>query len=128
VVSSILLCGSIVYSVFLVIIFVDLFKFLTSGIRALSLGRHCGQIFFIFVVFFFGEKKRGPQHSRTFWYIYVKNLQKQVVDLISSQKNTQFEKNNHPKRSPEGQDIEILKSIIFQGFFRGWRGDLFLFL
>jgi hypothetical protein len=29
VVSSILLCGSIVYSVFVVIIFVDLFRFLT---------------------------------------------------------------------------------------------------
>jgi hypothetical protein len=41
-----LACGSIVYSVFVVIIFADLFRFLTSGIRALSLGRHCGQIFF----------------------------------------------------------------------------------
>ena len=33
--------------------------FLTIGIRALSLGRHCGQIFFIFVDFFFlSEKKK----------------------------------------------------------------------
>jgi hypothetical protein len=40
-----------------------------------------------------------------------------VVDLTSSQKNTQVEKKNHPKRSPEGQDIEVLKSAIFQGFF-----------
>jgi hypothetical protein len=32
--------------------------FLTSGIRALSLGRHCGQIFFIFADFFFSEKKK----------------------------------------------------------------------
>ena len=31
VVSSILLCGSIVYSVFVVIILVDLFRFLTKG-------------------------------------------------------------------------------------------------
>ena len=30
-VSSILFCGYIVYSVFVVIIFVDLFRFLTSG-------------------------------------------------------------------------------------------------
>jgi hypothetical protein len=49
-----------VYSVFVVIILVDLFRFLTSGIRALSLGRHCGQIFFIFADFFFGAEKRGP--------------------------------------------------------------------
>jgi hypothetical protein len=63
-----------VYSVFVVIIFVDLVWFLTSGIRALSLGRHCGQIFFIFADFFFGEEKRGPRHSQSFWYIYVQNL------------------------------------------------------
>ena len=37
--------------------------------------------------------------------------------MSSSQKNTQVEKKNHPKRSPEGQDIEVLKSAIFQGFF-----------
>jgi hypothetical protein len=36
--------------------------------------------------------------------------------MSSSQKNTQFEKKNRPKRSPEGQDIEVLKSAIFQGF------------
>ena len=35
--SFILICGSILYSVFAVIIFVDLFRYLTSGIRALSL-------------------------------------------------------------------------------------------
>jgi hypothetical protein len=41
-----------------------------------------------------------------------------VVYLSSSQKNTQFEKKNRSKWSPEGQDIEVLKSAIFQGFFR----------
>jgi hypothetical protein len=51
-----------------------------------------------------------------------------VVYLISSQKNTQFEKTNRLKRSPEGQDIEVLKSANFQGFFCGRRRDLFLFL
>jgi hypothetical protein len=117
VVSSILLCGSIVYSVFVVIIFVDLFRFLTSGIRALSLGRYCGQIFFIFADFFFSEEKRGPRHSRSFQYISVQNLQKMVVYLSSSQKNTQFEKKNRPKRSLGSQDIEVLKSANFQGFF-----------
>ena len=36
--------------------------------------------------------------------------------MISSQKNTQFEKKNRPKRSPEGQDIEVLKFAIFRVF------------
>jgi hypothetical protein len=53
-----LLYGSSLYSVIVVIIFVDLFRFLTSGIRALSLGRHCGQIFFIFADFFFRSRKK----------------------------------------------------------------------
>jgi hypothetical protein len=91
--------------------------FLTSGIRALSLGRHCGQIFFIFADFFFGAEKRGPRHSRSFQYISMKNLQKMVVYLISSQKNTQFEKKNRLKQSPGSQDIEVLKSANFSGFF-----------
>jgi hypothetical protein len=122
-----LACGSIVYSVFVVIIFVYLSWFLTSGIRALSLGRHCGQIFFIFADFFFGEEKRGPQHSQNFQYIFVKNLQKRVVYLSSSQKNTQFKKKNRPKRSPGSQDIEVLKSTIFRVFFGGRRRDLFIY-
>jgi hypothetical protein len=102
--------------------------FLTSGIRALSLAGVVGKYFLFLQIFFFGEEKRGPRHSRHFLYIFVKNLQKRVVYLSSSQKNTQVEKKNHPKRSPEGQDIEVLKSAIFQGFFRGRRRDLFLFL
>jgi hypothetical protein len=72
---------------------------------------------FYFCRFFFGEEKRGLRHSKTFRYISVQNLQKQVVYLSSSQKNTQVEKKNRLKRSPEGQDIEVLKSAIFSGFF-----------
>jgi hypothetical protein len=74
VVSSILLCGYIVYSVFVVIIFLDLFRFLTSGIRALSLADIVGKYFFIFADLFFGEEKRGPRHYRKIWYIFVPNL------------------------------------------------------
>jgi hypothetical protein len=33
--------------------------------------------------------------------------------MSSSQKNTQFKKTNRPKRSPECQDIEVLKFAIF---------------
>jgi hypothetical protein len=52
-----LACGSIVYSVFVVIIFVDLFRFLTSGIRALSLAGVVGN-YFLFLQIFFSEKKK----------------------------------------------------------------------
>jgi hypothetical protein len=55
--SSILLRGSIVYSVFVVIIFVDLFRFLTSGIKALSLADIVGK-YFLFLQIFFSEKKK----------------------------------------------------------------------
>jgi hypothetical protein len=102
--------------------------FLTIGIRALSLGRHCGQIFFFFTGFFFGAKKRGPRHSQSFQHISMQNLKKKVAYLSFSQKNTQFKKKNRPKRSLEGQDIEVLKSANFQGFFCGRRRNLFLFL
>jgi hypothetical protein len=80
-----------VYSVFVVIIFVDLFGYLTIGIRALSLADIVGKSF-LFLQIFFRRKKRGPRHYRNFRYIYVQNLQKRVVDMSSSQKNTQFEK------------------------------------
>ena len=80
------------------------------------LGQRREDLFSLFADFFFGEKKRGPWLSRTFWYIYENNLQKMFVDMISSQKNTQFEKKNRPKRSPEDQDIEVLKSAIFRVF------------
>jgi hypothetical protein len=103
--------------------------FLTSGIRALSLAGVVGNYFLFLQIFFFGEEKRGPRHSRHFQYISVQNLQKRVVYLSSSQKNTQVKKKkNRPKRSPEGQDIEVLKSANFQGFFCGRRRDLFLFM
>ena len=48
--------------------------------------------------------------------------------MSSSQKNTQFKKKIRPKQSPGSQDIEVLKSAIFQGFSRGQRRDFFLFL
>jgi hypothetical protein len=85
--------------------------------------------YFLFLqIFFRRKKKRGPRHSQSFFYISVQNLQKKVVDLSSSQKNTQVKKKIRPKRSPGSQYIKVLKSAIFQGFFRGRRRDLFLFL
>jgi hypothetical protein len=51
-----------------------------------------------------------------------------VIYLSSSQKNTQVKKKIVRNRVREGQDIEVLKSAIFQGFFCRRRRDLFLFL
>jgi hypothetical protein len=81
-----------VYSVFLVIIFVDLFRFLTSGIRALSRAGVVGNYFYFCRFIFFGEEKRGPRPSINFQYIFVQNLQKRVIYLSFSQKNTQVKK------------------------------------
>jgi hypothetical protein len=50
----------------MVIIFVNLFRVLTSGIRALSLGKHCGQIFFIFADLFSEQKKEGRDILKVF--------------------------------------------------------------
>jgi hypothetical protein len=49
-----LYCSSIS---FVVLLYLAIW-FLTSGIRALSLGRHCGKIFFIFADFFFWSRKK----------------------------------------------------------------------
>jgi hypothetical protein len=72
-----------------------LYWFLTIGIRALSRAGVVGN-YFLFLQIFFGEEKRGPRNSR---------------------KTPNLKKKNRPKRSPEGQDIEVLKSAIFSGFF-----------
>ena len=79
----------------------------------------------IYLFIYFRSRKKGRRHSRSFRYIFVKILHKRVVYLSSSHKNTQFEKTNRPKRSPEGKDIEVLKSAIIQGFFHIRRCDLF---
>jgi hypothetical protein len=66
-------------------------RYLTSGIRALSLGKHCGQIFFMFADVFFSRsrKKRARDIPERFRYIYVKNLPKTgcIYDFLSE---------NHP--------------------------------
>jgi hypothetical protein len=52
-----------VYSVFVVIIFVELSWFLTIGIRALSLAKE-GKICFLFLQKFFLGKKKRAAHFR----------------------------------------------------------------
>jgi hypothetical protein len=90
--------------------------FLTSGIKELFLVDIVRKYFLFFHICFFGEEKRGPRHYRNFRHISVKNLQKQVVYMSSSQKITKFKKKNRLKQSPGSQDIEVLKSTIFRVF------------
>jgi hypothetical protein len=101
--------------------------YLNKWYQSTFLGRSCGQLF-LFLQIFFRRRKKRAANFRHFQYISVQNFQKKVVYLSSSQKNTQVKKTNRPKQSPEGQDIEVLKSAIFQGFFCGRRRNLFLFL
>jgi hypothetical protein len=108
---------------------IQVLKVLKNGIRALSLADIVGK-YFLFLQFFFffrRRKKRAATFLKFFWYISVQNLQKQVSDLSSSQKNTQVEKKNRLKRSPRSQDIEVLKSAIFKVFSVDG-GTIFFFL
>jgi hypothetical protein len=114
VVSSIFLCGYIVYSIFVLIIFVDILRYLTIGIITLSLVRGMGNFYFIFCKFF-RRRKRGTRHSRQFLYISMKNFQKWIVYLSSSHKNTQFKKKNHLKWSPGSQEKYCVVSGISIG-------------
>jgi hypothetical protein len=60
-------CGSFAFSI----------GYLTSGIKALSFGRHCGKIFFIFADFFFqSRKKRAATFSKFSVYFYEKFVEK----------------------------------------------------
>ena len=76
------------YLVFVAIIFLDLSWFLTSGIRALSLGRHCGQIFFIFADFFFRRrKKRAKTFSKFSVYFHEKFVEKGCISEFLLEKH-----------------------------------------
>jgi hypothetical protein len=62
--------------------------FLTSGIRALSLGRHCGQIFFIFAdIFFFRRKKRAEKFQTFSVYFCAKFAEKGCISEFLSEKH-----------------------------------------
>jgi hypothetical protein len=62
------------------------------------------------------ETKREPRTSDVILIFSKKNLQKQIGYLNSSQENIQFQKTNHPKRSPESEVMIILKSTKFLHF------------
>jgi hypothetical protein len=61
-----------VYSVFVVIIFIDILKYLKIGIRALSLARSVGNLFFYYFCRFFRRRKKKscdiPDDLCRFWF------------------------------------------------------------
>jgi hypothetical protein len=75
-----------VYSVFVVIIFVDLFRFLTSGIKALSLVDIVGKYFFIFADFFSEKKKRAATFQKLSVYFYEKFVEISCIYKFLSEK------------------------------------------
>jgi hypothetical protein len=107
-------CGDFVFGI----------GFLTSGIRALSLADIVGKYFLFLQIFFRRRKKRATTFHKFLVYLCVKIVEKGCISEFLL-KNTQFEKKNRPKQSPGSQDIEVLKSANFQGFFRGRRHNVF---
>ena len=92
--------------------------FLTSGIRALSLGKY----FLFLQIFFQRRKKRAATFQKISVYFCAKFVETGCRSEFLSEKYPSWKEKNRPK----GQDIEVLKSTIFQSFFRGWGHD-FLF-
>jgi hypothetical protein len=89
--------------------------YITFGIIALSLGKKR-------IIFgYFLQKcfiKKGGRISGSYMRHFSQNFQKVIEYLDSSQKNTQFQKQNQSKQSPGSKVMSILNSIVFQGFSR----------
>jgi hypothetical protein len=117
-------CGFFYISLWIYCVFSICGDYICRSIQVLNkwyqstfLGRHSVDKYFLFLqIFFFGEEKRGPQHSRYFRYIFVQNLAKKITYLSSSHNFTQFQKTNQPKQSPGSEVMSILNSTVFQGF------------
>jgi hypothetical protein len=80
-------CGSIVYSEFVVIIFVDLSWFLTSGIRALSRAGVVGNYFYFCRFFFRTRKKRAATFQTFSVYFCLKFAEKGCRSEFLSEKH-----------------------------------------
>ena len=61
-----LACGSIVYSVIVFIISLDLVLVLNKWYQSTFLGRSCGQIFLFLQIFFSEQKKEGRDILKVF--------------------------------------------------------------
>jgi hypothetical protein len=83
--SSILLCGSIVYSIFLYLYSIQV---LNKWYQSTFLGRHCGQIFFIFADFFFRRrKKRAATFQKFLVYFCEKFAETGCISEFLSEKH-----------------------------------------
>ena len=95
----------------------DIFRNLTIGIRELSFAKEGEKFLAFFCIFFLEKKKRRRRSSGSDMKIFELNLEKQIGYLNSYQKNTQFQKTNHPKRILRNKLMGILNLTIFQVFF-----------
>jgi hypothetical protein len=66
------------------------YRYRTSGIRSISLGKEGKKFWLVFVELFY--QKRGGHTSRIYLRISAQNFHKLIGYLDSSQKNTQFKK------------------------------------
>jgi hypothetical protein len=99
-----LACGSIVYSVFVVIIFVDLFRFLTSGIRALSRAGVVGNYFLFLQIFFFRRRKKRAATFQTFSvYFCEKFVEKGCRSEFLSEKHPSKKKKKKSSETESGR-------------------------
>ena len=85
-------CGYIVYSVFVVIILVDLFRFLTIGIRALSLAGVVGKYFLFLQIFFRRRKKRAMTFQNFLVYFYEKIAETSCISDFLLEKHPSWKK------------------------------------
>jgi hypothetical protein len=82
-----IVCGSIVYSVFVVIIFRSI-QVLNKWYQSTFLGRSCGQLFFIFADFFFRRRKKRAATFQTFSvYFCAKFAEKGCISEFLSEKH-----------------------------------------
>jgi hypothetical protein len=95
-------------------IFLDLFRYLTIGIRALSLAKEGKNFLVLFADFLKGKK--GATHFRLNSETFCSEFVEKIGYLNSSRKNTQFQKKNQSKWSLGSEVINILNSTNFQGF------------
>jgi hypothetical protein len=109
-----------VYGLFLVILEVYLqiwYRYLTIGIRALSLAKE-GKICFLFLQFFFflGKKKRAAHFRFKYKVLRDEFGKKNWVFEFLSEKYPISKKKNQPKRSSGSKVMSVLNSAVFQGF------------
>jgi hypothetical protein len=93
------------------------YRYLTSGIKALSLAKE-GKICFLFLQNCFLGKKKRAAHFRFRYKVFQAEFEKKnwVFEFLSEKYKFQ-KKKNQLKRSSGSKVMGILNSAVFQGFF-----------